>query len=126
MRAFFTALLVLGCSSESFNMVDKPSDAGSEAASSDAVTEPDACPTITVISAIYANNCNNPIPLQSVAQQCDGKSECSVAIDFKQDPGFDPASGCPKDLRVNYLCGTVEETTYVPAEAYKVTLDCCK
>lgn len=89
------------------------------------------CSHIEVVSTTYAANCGNAVQLEHVDDQCDGAADCTYAVDFKVDPGFDPASGCPKDLTVSYRC--VEDGTgkmlenkaaYTPAEAYSITLEC--
>ena len=89
-----------------------------------------ACTVIQVVSTTYAANCGTPTLMNKVDDECDGKADCTYPVDFKIDPGFDPASGCPKDLTVNYLCvddgGKVLEgkAAYTPAEAYSITLEC--
>lgn len=62
------------------------------------------CFTIDVQSATWGANCGATTPLQSVTTQCEGKNNCTYTMNVDQDPGFDPASGCWKDIDVDYNC----------------------
>ncbi len=79
---------------------------------------------INVTSAIYAGNCGNPTSINSVAVSCNSLSSCTYHMNYGIDPGYDPHVGCPKDLNIQYTCGSgcSIQTAYAPGEAGNATL----
>jgi len=84
--------------------------------------------TIQVIEASYGNSCGNATGnvTRIVAQQCNGKTTCSVWV-ANETLGGDPFPWCPKGFEVVWMCGSGQRTArHSPAyaENYPVDLTC--
>jgi hypothetical protein len=114
--------------------------AGSGGASTGGVAGTDAgtagtgpCYTIHVQGAVYAANCGAPTPMPTIAQECDGKENCTYLVDTGgKDPKGDPAPGCWKDLTVQYDCVgdssvQAQKSSYTTMvhDNTQVVLECC-
>ena len=87
------------------------------------VTAEEKKPTnaIRVVEATYGGNCAGVAKgnvTKFIASTCDGTDLCNYRVYYK-DMGGDPAAGCRKAFRVNYICGknTKPETCALEAEA---------
>ena len=87
------------------------------------VTAEEKKPTnaIRVVEATYGGNCTGVAKgnvTKFVASTCDGTDLCNYRVYYKNMDG-DPAPGCKKAFRVNYVCGKNRkpETCDLEAEA---------
>jgi hypothetical protein len=87
------------------------------------VTSEEKKPTnaIRVVEATYGGNCTGVAKgnvTKFVASICDGTDLCSYRVYYK-NMGGDPAPGCKKAFRANYVCGKNRkpETCDLEAEA---------
>lgn len=72
---------------------------------------------VRVESATYGRNCGAPVGnvTKHIAKQCNGKSECTYAIDYHTIG--DPAPGCGKTYEVKWRCGISRRTYQESIEA---------
>ena len=73
------------------------------------VTAEEKKPTnaIRVVEATYGGNCAGVAKgnvTKFIASTCDGTDLCNYRVYYK-NMGGDPAAGCRKAFRVNYICG---------------------
>tara|TARA_R110002074_G_scaffold274885_1_gene446435 strand:+ start:17 stop:400 length:384 start_codon:yes stop_codon:yes gene_type:complete len=80
-----------------------------EAADAQRVASRPADGGIKVISATYGGNCQAPDgnATKDLDLQCGGSSSCTYKINVVRLK--DPASGCAKDYRYEYMCGNSSE-----------------
>lgn len=89
--------------------------------------------TISIVRASWGMECNQPTmpPVVNennvkdrVASLCNGKTECSVAVDIDV-LGKDPAPKCPnKQLIIEYRCFTYDRLQTVQASSGSVRVKC--
>ncbi len=76
--------------------------------------------TIEVSTASYGLNCSNAAEGNAtpyVKKTCDGKHTCSFAVRDAASNIGDQCPGVPKDFRVTYVCGGLENSAFVSPEA---------
>jgi hypothetical protein len=62
---------------------------------------------IRIVEATYGGNCAGVAKgnvTKFIASTCDGTDLCNYRVYYK-NMGGDPAAGCRKAFRVNYICG---------------------